>query len=82
MSPSPNKQFDRLEILCSAVAVCLAVGSVWGLWPFDLPIALVLLAVLYGVLRDVRSLNRVNRQMTAHHRSRSVHGKQTDGASR
>jgi hypothetical protein len=61
MNPHPRKQFGRLEILCSAAALCLAVGSFWSLWSFNLPIAFVVVAVLYGVLRDVQSLNRLNR---------------------
>ena len=55
MNPPSGKQFGRLEFLCSAAALCLCIGSFLGLWPFNLPIALVLLAVLYWVLRDLRS---------------------------
>lgn len=79
---SPRKQFGRLEILCSAVAFCLALGSFLGLWPFNLPIALVLLVVLYGVLRDVRSLNRLKNPVTAQHSSRKTHAEQMDRAAR
>jgi hypothetical protein len=51
-------QVGQLEMLCVAAALCLTVGTFWDLWPFNLPIALVLLAVVYGVLRDLRSFNR------------------------
>lgn len=82
MNPPPKPQLFRLEILCSVVALCLMVGTNWGLGPFDLLIALVLLAVLYGVLRDVRSLNRLNHQMTSQPHLRNPHAKQTDRAAR
>ena len=82
MNPSPKPQLFRLEILCLVVALCLMVGTNWGLGPFDLLIALVLLAVLYGVLRDVRSLNRLNHQMTSQPHLRNPHAEQTDRAAR
>ncbi len=82
MHPPPKPQFFRLEIFCSVVALCLMVGTAWGLGPFDLLIALVLLAVLYGVLRDVRSLNRLNHQMTSQSHLRNPHAEQTDRAAR
>lgn len=56
MGRPPEKPFGRLEMLCSAGAVLLAIGSLLGLWPFNLPVALVLLAVVYWALRDLRSL--------------------------
>jgi hypothetical protein len=82
MNPPPKPQFCRLEIFCSVVALCLMVGTAWGLGPFDLLIALVLLSVLYGVLRDVRSLNRLNHQMTSQSHLRNPHAEQTDRAAR
>ncbi len=82
MKPHPGEQFGRLEILCSAAASLLTIGSVLGLWPFNLPIALVLLAVLYGVLRDLRSFNRSKSPATTQHRSGKAHAEQTDRASR
>jgi hypothetical protein len=82
MNPFPKPQFFRLEILCSIVALCLMVGTAWGLGPFDLLIALVLLALLYGVLHDVRSLNRLNHQMRSQPHLRNPHAEQTDRASR
>ena len=82
MNPPAKLQFFRLEIFCSIVALCLMVGTAWGLRPFDLLIALVLLAVLYGGLRDVRSLNRLNHQMTSQPHLRNPHAEQTDRAAR
>jgi hypothetical protein len=82
MNPPPSKQFGRLEILCSAAALSLVIGSLFALWPFDLPIALVLLAVLYGVLRDLRSLNRATHPVAVRERSRKAHAEQADRASR
>ncbi|MDF2459522.1 MAG: hypothetical protein K0S79_1938 [Nitrospira sp.] len=82
MTLPPKKEFGRLEFLCLAAALCFMVGSAWGLEPFDLPIALLLLTVLYGVLRDVRSLNRLNHRMTTPPHSRNPHAEQTDRASR
>lgn len=82
MKPHPGKQFGRLEILCSAATLCLVIGSVLGLWPFNLAIALVLLAVLYGILRDLRSLNRSKHPVTAHYGSRQAYAEQTDRTSR
>jgi hypothetical protein len=82
MNPPPKPQFCRLELFCSVVALCLMVGTAWGLGLFDLLIALVSLAVLYGVLRDVRSLNRLNHQMTSQPQLRNPHAEQTDRAAR
>ena len=82
MTPTSPNQVGRLEILCSAAALCLTVGSFWDLLPFHLPIALLLLAVIYGVLRDLRSLNRSTNLVTAGHRSREAHAQPTDRASR
>ena len=82
MVPPSRNRAGRLEILCVAASLGLAVGSVWDLWPFNLPIALLLLAVMYGVLRDVRSFNRSNNPVTTRHRSREAHAEHTDRASR
>jgi hypothetical protein len=82
MNPPLKPQFCRLELYCSVVALCLMGGTAWGLGLFDLLIALVLLAVLYGVLRDVRSLNRLNHQMTSQPHLRNPHAEQTDRAAR
>jgi len=71
-----------VEILCSAAVLCLAVGNLWSLWSFNLPIAFVVVAVLYGGLRDVQSLNRLNRPITARYSMRNAHAEQTDRASR
>lgn len=82
MNPPRRKQFGRLEFLCAAAALCLAIGSVLGLWPFNLPIAVVLLAVLYGVLRDLRSLTWLKKPVRAQHTSRKAYGERTDHPSR
>ena len=82
MNPRPRKPIGRLEFLCLTVAVCLAIGSFLGLWPFNLPIALVLLAVLYGVLRDVRSLNQLKHPVPAQRTTRNTHAEHTDRPSR
>ena len=82
MNPRPRTTVGGLEILCSAAAVCLAVGSFLDLWPFDLPIALLFLAVLYAVLRDLRSLNASKRRVPAQPTSRNAHAEQTVRAPR
>jgi hypothetical protein len=76
MNPLPKQRFGRLEMLCSAAALALILGSYVDLWPFSLPIALVLLALLYGVLWDLRSLNRSKHP--AQHNSRQSYAEQTD----
>jgi hypothetical protein len=82
MIPPSRNQVGRLEFLCLAGSLCLAVGSFWDLWPFNLPIALLLLAVVYGVLRDLRSFNRSETPVKHLHRSREAHAEQADRASR
>jgi hypothetical protein len=81
MQPPPEKPFGRLEVLCSAGAVCLAIGTFLGLWPFNLPLALILLAVVYWALRDLRSMSRLKNASIAPQRSRNVHAERTDQAS-
>ncbi|HEU4503514.1 MAG TPA: hypothetical protein VFR79_01690 [Nitrospira sp.] len=82
MQRPPEKPFGRLEIVCTAGAVFLAVGSLLGQWPFNLSIALMLLGVVYWTLRDLRSLSRSHNAATPQHRSRKAHAKRTDQASR
>jgi hypothetical protein len=82
MIPSTRYHVGRLEILCSAAALCLGVGGFFDFWPFSLPIALVLLALGYWALRDLRTLNRLKHPLTAHHRARNAHAEQADRASR
>ena len=72
----------KAALLLRALTVCLLVGSFLDLWPFNLPIALLLLAVMYGVLRDLRSFNRATNPVTAGHSSRKADAQQTDRASR
>ena len=78
MNPLSKPRFGRLEMLCSAAALCLILGSYVDLWPFSLPIALVLLAALYGILWDLRSLNRSKHPATTQHTSRQSYAEQTD----
>ncbi len=80
-NPLPRKPFGRLEILCVTTAVVLALGSFLSQWPFSLPIALVLLAIVYGVLRDLRSLNRLKDPVAAPHTSRNAHAERQDRTS-
>lgn len=82
MNPRPRTKVGGLEILCSAAVIGLAAGSFLDLWPFDLPIALLFLAVLYAVLRDVRSLNESKRRVPAQSTSRNAHAEQTVRARR
>jgi hypothetical protein len=82
MMPSTRSHIGRLEILCSAAALGLGVGGFFDLWPFNLLIALVLLALGYWALRDLRTLNRLKHSLTADHRSRKAHAEQADRASR
>ena len=80
--PLTRYHVGRLEILCYAAALCLGVGNVFDLWPFSLPIALLLLAVGYWALRDLRTLNRLKHPLTAQHLTRKAHAEQADRASR
>jgi hypothetical protein len=82
MNPRPRTKVGGLEILCSAAAACLAVGSFLDLWPFNLPIALLFLVLLYAVLRDVRSLNESKRRVPGQPNSRNAHAEQTVRAPR
>jgi hypothetical protein len=82
MMPPTRYQVGRLEILCSAAALCLGVGSVFDVWPFSLPIALLLLALGYWALRDLRMLKRLKHPLTAQHLTRKTHAEQADRASR
>jgi hypothetical protein len=67
------------SVFGSRVVSC-ARQSCW-LWPFNLPIARVLWAVLYGALRGLRALNRLNHPAIAQHRSMNAHAEQPDRAS-
>lgn len=54
---APNgSEFGLLEVLAYLAAIVVVVGSVVSGWDFNLLIALIMLAVLYAVLRDVRAL--------------------------
>ena len=54
--PKHRNQIGRLEIFFSAAALLLTIGSIVGPWTFNPLIALVLLAIVYGILRDLRAL--------------------------
>jgi hypothetical protein len=57
--PKRQNQLGRLEVFGAGTALFLSIGGILGVWTFNLFIALAVLAVLYGVLRDVRALNRL-----------------------
>lgn len=82
MMPPTRYQIGRLEILCSAAALCLGVGSVFDLWPFGLAIALLLLALGYWALRDLRTLKRLKHPLAVQHLTRKPHAEQADRAAR
>ena len=53
-----EQQTGVLEVVGSLAAIAIVIGSVVGGWNANLPIALILLAATYAVLRDVRALSR------------------------
>ena len=57
-SPPENK-IGLLECVCFAMLLLLGSGSAFGVWTFNLLIPLLLLAVVYGVVCDVRALARL-----------------------
>lgn len=54
----------------------------FDLWPFGLAIALLLLALGYWALRDLRTLNRLKHPLTPQHLTRKTYAEHADGASR
>jgi len=48
----------RLEIIFYVAALLLGLGSIVGAWTFSILIALILFAILYGILRDALALSR------------------------
>ena len=48
----------RLEILFYVAALLLGLGSIVGAWTFSILIALILFAILYGIIRDALALSR------------------------
>ena len=90
MNPSNDRhRIGRLEMLCSAAALFLTIESMVGPWTFNPLIALVLLAVVYGVLRDLRAISAAKTPLTAHGRSllhdrasRNAHAGRIDRPSR
>ena len=58
--PLPREhRIGRLEILFAVAVLVLGGGRVGGAWTFNLLVPLLIVAVLYGVLRDVRALARL-----------------------
>lgn len=80
--PKRRNQIGRLEILFSAAALFLTIGSIVGPWTFNPLIALVLLAVVYGILRDLRALNGLKKPMAPQRTPRKTHAERMDHASR
>ncbi len=54
----------------------------FDLWPFGLAIALLLLALGYWALRDLRTLKRLKHPLAVQHLTRKAHAEQADRASR
>lgn len=61
-TPKREDSSRRLEIVCYAAALFLAIGSIVGAWSLHIVATLILLATLYGVFRDVRALSRLRAQ--------------------
>ncbi len=65
-SPRSGSPIGWLEVLGfligSGVVVCALIGG----WQVDLLIALIMLAVVYAALRDVRALSRLRRETRTH----------------
>ena len=80
--PKRRNQIGRLEILFSAAALFLTIGSIVGPWTFNPLIALVLLAVVYVVLRDLRALNGLKKPVAPQPTPRKSHAERMDHASR
>ena len=78
--PKRQNQIGRLEIIFSAPALFLTIGSIVGPWTFNPLIALVLFAIVYGVLRDLRALKGLRKPVTTQHSPRKSHAEQTDRA--
>ena len=57
-------------------------AALWDLWTFNPLIALVLLAVVYGVLRDLRALKGLRKPVPSQHTPRKSHAERMDHASR
>jgi hypothetical protein len=78
--PKRRNQIGRLEIFCSAAALLLAIGSIVGAWTLNLLIALVLLAVVYSVLCDLRALKELKKPVAAQHTSGKSHAERIERA--
>jgi uncharacterized membrane protein YcjF (UPF0283 family) len=60
--PSRENKVGLPEIVLYIAMLLLGLGSAIGAWTFSLLIPLILLAVVYGVLRDVRAIRRLKAQ--------------------
>lgn len=80
--PKRQNQIGRLEMFFSAPALFLTIGSIVGPWTFNPLIALVLLAIVYGVLRDLRALKGLRKPVPTQHTPRKSHAERMDHASR
>jgi hypothetical protein len=80
--PKRRNQIGRLEIFFSAAALFLTIGGIVGPWTFTPLIALVLLAIVYGVLRDLRALKGLRKPVPTQHTPRKSHAERMDHASR
>ena len=54
----------RLEIIFYVAALLLGLGSIVGAWTFSILIALILFAILYGIIRDALALSLSNTRKT------------------
>jgi len=57
--PTRTSVSGRLEIVSFITALSLGLGSAFGLWTLNIPMALLVLVAVYGGLRDVRALLRL-----------------------
>lgn len=53
---SYGQQFGLLEVLTYLIALAVVVGSIMRGWDLNLLIALIILAVVYAVFRDIKAL--------------------------
>ena len=59
-SAASGSQVGLLEVLCYLAAAVVVVGSVVGVWNFNLLIVLMMLVIAYAALRDVKTLRRLS----------------------
>jgi uncharacterized protein (DUF58 family) len=76
--PKPRHPIERLDILCSIAVAALAVGSIVGAWTFYALVAWLLLAVVYGVFRDLRALSASKKPVHAQPAVRTTHAERSE----